>query len=163
VLSARIAAQIDELRALRVKTISKRPLQRDISLPQLHLLMSLHEDGPTTVSAVATLFGISLPSASSIVDRMEDRGLVTRGRDEADRRIVTVSISQKGRAAVEEFVGLQREQLDRLLDIMTASELTEFSAGLTALRRGLDRMTAEELATAPAKAPSSPGVISVGD
>lgn len=152
-LVAQLVCQVDHLRTLRVRSICDKPLHRDISLPQLHVLVTLHEKGPMTVSAIAHLFGMSMPSASSISDRMEDRGLVTRVREETDRRVVTVDVTERGREAVEEFVGLQREHLDRLLDAMPVADLEDLSRGIAALQRGI------ELAAMSARAPEEPQAV----
>jgi DNA-binding MarR family transcriptional regulator len=41
------------------------------------------------------------PDLTRLLDRMEDRGLVSRRRDERDRRVVTVRIASKGLDALE--------------------------------------------------------------
>ena len=41
------------------------------------------------------------PDVTRLIDRLEKRGLVTRARDSADRRVVTVRISPSGGALVE--------------------------------------------------------------
>jgi DNA-binding MarR family transcriptional regulator len=153
-LLEQLVGQIDQLRTLRVRSICDKPMQREISLPQLHVLMTLHDTGPMTVSAISHLFGISVPSASSIVDRMDDHGLVTRVRDGNDRRVVTVDITDRGRVAVEEFVGLHRDQLDRLFGAMSGEDLEDFSRGLAALQRGIER--AGELTRSASSEDASP-------
>jgi len=36
------------------------------------------------------------PDITRLLDRLEDRGLITRGRDSADRRVINIRISQAG-------------------------------------------------------------------
>ncbi len=75
---------------------------------QLHVLGLLREVAPMTVSHLAARLGISPPSASAIVDRMVDAGLVARERSEEDRRVVSVSLTPAGEAALKEAIGGRR-------------------------------------------------------
>jgi DNA-binding MarR family transcriptional regulator len=90
---------------------------------QLHVLGLLNETGPTTVSHLAAKLGTSPPSASAIVDRMVDGGLVVRERNEEDRRVVTVSLAAAGRQALEIAIGGRREMLERVLAQLDDDEL----------------------------------------
>lgn len=133
-------AQIEALMSYRRRAFCDQPLTREVSLPQLHVLMRLQESGPTMVSELAHALGTSIPSASSIVDRMEEHGLVDRVRNEIDRRVVHVAISERGRAVVEEFGGPKRVQLQRLLSTMSTHELHDVIRGAEAVYNGLERL-----------------------
>jgi DNA-binding MarR family transcriptional regulator len=140
-LIAEAEAQIDAFIAYRRRSLCAHPIKRDISLPQLHILMTLQERGATMVSDLATALQISTPSASSIVDRMEQHNLVQRVRDETDRRVVHVMITEHGRTIAEEMIGLHREQVGRLLDTMTDEELQHVVHGLKAVHSGITRVS----------------------
>ena len=68
----------------------------DISLPQWVILSCLWREGALTVGALAEIAGTGLPAMSRIVDRMAQRGLVERQRDDADRRLTVVTLTRKG-------------------------------------------------------------------
>ena len=90
-------------------------------------------------------------SATGIVDRMEQRGLVERRRDDDDRRVVRVALTATG-ATFGGIAAERRERLAALLDELTEAELDGFLAGLRAMRRGrepLHRLKAERAPTAP--------------
>lgn len=133
-------AQVEALLSYRRRAFCAQPMTREVSLPQLHVLMRLQDSGPTMVSELAHSLGISTPSASSIVDRMEEHGLVDRVRNDIDRRVVHVAISARGRIVVEEFGGPKQAQLHRLLDTMSTRELQDVIRGVEALRHGLERL-----------------------
>jgi DNA-binding MarR family transcriptional regulator len=71
---------------------------------------------------------------------MEEHGLVVRVRNDIDRRVVHVAISERGRAVVEEFGGPKRVQLQRLLGTMSDRELRDVIRGVEAMCRGLERL-----------------------
>lgn len=135
-----VLAQIDVLSAHRRRAICSQPLHREVSLPQLHVLMLLQERGRMMVSELAGDLHISMPSASSIVDRMEENGLVERTRDAADRRVVYVEITERGGALVEEMMGVKRETVKGLLGAMSDQELGDLLRGIEALHRVLSRL-----------------------
>jgi len=68
----------------------------DLSLPQWVILSCLWRAEQLTVGALAELVGNGLPATSRIVDRMAERGLVTRQKHETDRRIIVVTLTDKG-------------------------------------------------------------------
>jgi DNA-binding MarR family transcriptional regulator len=105
---------------------------------QLHVLGVLREVAPITVSHLATRLGISPPSASAIVDRMVDGGLVARERSEEDRRIVSVSLTAGGEAALNEAIGGRRGWLERVLGRLDPVELGDTVRVLTRLEAALD-------------------------
>lgn len=69
----------------------------ELSLPQWVILSCLWRDGEITVSALADLVGSGLPATSRIVDRMAERGLVTRRKHKTDGRAIVVSLADKGK------------------------------------------------------------------
>ena len=132
----------DALMAYRHRAMCSRRRLRHFSLPQLYALMELQAHGRMMVSEVAGVLGVSAPSASAILDRMEDSGLVRRERDVADRRVVWVEITDGGRDAVSELMGVHRAEMRELLQTMTPGELDDVVRGMAALQRALDRLVA---------------------
>lgn len=141
-------AQFNALGAHRRRAICAQPRHRHMSMPQFYILMTLQERGAMTISELAHLLSVSAPSASSILDRMEEHELVERLRDDVDRRVVHVGITEPGSRLMEEVMGLKREQMQRLLDSMTDSELEHVVEGAAAVERALS--LAHETAEAPA-------------
>lgn len=140
--------QLEGLMSVQRRAFCSHLPQREVSLPQLHLLMVLQQDGPITVSELAHLLHVSAPSASAILDRMEERGLVHRVRDLADRRVVHIEMADHGRSVVEELTWMRQDQLQRLLGAMTEEELRALIGGVAAMRAALSRISgARESAT----------------
>lgn len=123
---ASVVAAVDAVQAWIERR--KRGMARDIhecgqSPAQFHVLGLLNELGPTTMSHLAALLGTTPPSASAMVDRMVDTGLVIRERNEDDRRVVTVSLGRDGQEALEVALGGRREMLERVLSQLDDEEL----------------------------------------
>ena len=110
-------------------------LRGALSLVHLHVLTVLEADGPLAMSRLAEALDVSVASATGIVDRMEQRGLVERRREPDDRRVVLVHATDAGNAIFEDVATERRQHLRVLLDQMTDAELEGFLAGLRGMRR----------------------------
>ena len=64
-------------------------------------LLSLWADGEGTMGALCTRIDMSRGAMTTIVDRLERRGMVGRHLSRKDRRIIKVRITRAGREAVE--------------------------------------------------------------
>ena len=71
-------------------------------------LMWLSE-GPMSLSGLAEAIGVDAPYATLIVDSLEERGLVARQPDPADRRRKLVSLTPSGCEAIERLQRIERE------------------------------------------------------
>jgi DNA-binding MarR family transcriptional regulator len=135
---------VEDLGSARRRAICEQPLYRGVSMPQIHILIMLIERGPMTVSELAALLSISAPSASSILDRMEENGLVKRERDEVDRRVVHVDVTTHGRGVVDGMMGLHRDFTSRLLQSMSDEDLQHVVRAVEAVRKALGRRDEEK-------------------
>jgi DNA-binding MarR family transcriptional regulator len=91
------AADLLDLVSLVIRGLSDN---RDMSLTALSVLGSLERLGPRRITALAASEGVSQPSMTQLVQRLEQRGLVARSSDPADGRVALVSLTDDGRAAV---------------------------------------------------------------
>jgi DNA-binding MarR family transcriptional regulator len=66
-------------------------------------------EGPLSLSGLAEAVGVDAPYATLIVDSLEERGLVERQSDPADRRRKLVSLTPAGQAAVAQVLRIQLE------------------------------------------------------
>lgn len=67
-----------------------------LSLPQWVILSCLWRKGELTVGALSELIGNRLPATSRLIDRMAERGLIERRKDNSDGRIMRIKASEKG-------------------------------------------------------------------
>jgi len=103
----------------------------DITPNQFIVMKQIHDAGQMTVSEVAEQLGVSLSAVTSQVDRLYAGGFVERGRDDKDRRLVWLRLTQKGLEmvkkclesrlrVVERYFGqLPEEDLEKLMEICT--------------------------------------------
>ncbi|MFO7714305.1 MarR family winged helix-turn-helix transcriptional regulator [Desulfosarcina sp.] len=79
----------------------------DLSVPQMNMLLMIRVREAVSVTELATLLGVSPPSVSTMVDRLVERGLLTRVPSDQDRRKVVIRVSPEaleGISRVEEMI-----------------------------------------------------------
>lgn len=85
--------RIDRIISTHMVTCESCKNLKDLSLAQLHLIMNIRKQGSMTITQIAHAMGVSPPSASVMVDRLVDKGLLVRRQNAQDRRKVEVQIS----------------------------------------------------------------------
>lgn len=111
-----------------------------ISLIHLNVVSVLEADGPQPMRALSEALDVSQASATGIVDRMEQRGLVERQRDEDDRRIVRVALTDEGRKLIEGMTRERHAHLRAMLEECSDAELEAMLVGTRAMRRAKERL-----------------------
>ncbi len=96
--------------------------------------MVLEDAGPISMGHLAELLDVSVASATGIVGRMENRGLVVRRHGESDRRVVVVDRSPAGEQIFRDIDARRREGLNKLLETLTDEELAALLTGHRALQ-----------------------------
>ena len=100
----------------------------------MHVLFLLDCEGTLAMSRLAELLDVSLPNVTGIIDRMVERGLVERGRDDSDRRVVTVQATAAGRQTVEEIDQIRRRTFAGILGRLTPEQQQRALRTFTELR-----------------------------
>jgi 4'-phosphopantetheinyl transferase len=113
-----------------------------LSLVHLQVLTVLETEGPVPMGALADSLDVSQASATGIVDRMEQRGLIERRRDDEDRRVIRVALTEAGTRLLSGVAADRRERLGHLLDELSDDELDGFLRGSRALRAARARLAA---------------------
>lgn len=125
-----------------------------LSLVHFNVLFLLSGEGPLPMNRLAELLDVSQASATGIVDRMEQRGLVTRERDAEDRRVVRVVLTPQGETLIATVAAERRDKLASLLDTLADDDAAALLQGLRALRRARDAMFAKA-SSMPADSPEA--------
>jgi DNA-binding MarR family transcriptional regulator len=93
-----------------------------ITTEQWRVLACIQSRGPLRPVDLALMLERSPNSISMLVDRMVKAGLVRRNRDRKDRRVVFVSITDKGKEAVGPAVPAGWEFMRKLLSTLSDDE-----------------------------------------
>ena len=73
-----------------------------IRLADMRALRILRDGGPMPISRFAEARSIGRSTATGVVDRLEERGLIERAFGNADRRTIAVRLTPRGLTALED-------------------------------------------------------------
>ena len=86
---------------------------------------------------MSRLLLVNRSNITSLIDRMEHGGLVTRGPDPDDRRSKVVKLTPKGRQRLLAIDGPYTEEVKRIMKALTEKEMRELNAMLEKVRKKL--------------------------
>jgi DNA-binding MarR family transcriptional regulator len=101
-------------------------------------LASIDRHGPLTPSELAAHERVQRPTATRLLTRLEELGLVDRAPDPADRRSSLISATAAGRALLREQRSRKEEFLAQRLAALDADELQTLERAAGILERVLD-------------------------
>lgn len=79
-------------------------------------------------------------SLSEMLTRAEETGLLTRSADEADRRIQRITLTARGRQAVQEMENLREKDTEKKTSCLTEEEKIQFCALCNRLSEHLESL-----------------------
>ncbi|MBO8172864.1 MAG: MarR family transcriptional regulator [Bacillaceae bacterium] len=90
---------------------------------QFYLMKHMSCKQRSTVSEMAELMGVKPSAITGIVDRMHNHGLVNRDRDQEDRRVVWVSLTDKGKQVLMETERKRIDIVKKYISLMEPAKL----------------------------------------
>lgn len=94
----------------------------EFSPPQIHALLWLGADGALPMNVLAQRVGVSVKTATGLVDRLAESGHVERLRAERDRRVVKVGLTSSGAAAARLLEAGIRQNTRGMLSLLTEAD-----------------------------------------
>jgi MarR family transcriptional regulator, organic hydroperoxide resistance regulator len=99
-------------------------------------------NGQITPAALARRLFLEPHSASELINRMQQKGLVTKKQDREKGNVVRITITAKGRAVCKQVMGQQL--IHKLMSKLTIEQREHLRESLTVLYRGaLDELGVE--------------------
>jgi DNA-binding MarR family transcriptional regulator len=120
-------------------------LDLDINKTQINILMLIDENKNSSMSQISQMTGIEKSSFTRSVDCLEKQGFITRNSAENDRRIIKLSLTEKGSNAS----ALIRDDFDKYLETLisgfTAEERSEFLESLETVSKYINKILGGKL------------------
>ena len=115
----------------------------DMCLSDFAVLELLLHRGPQPVNAIGKRIDLTSGSITTAVDRLEERGLVQRNADKADRRTRVVSLTAEGRGRIREAFAHHQHSMDQAAAGLTDKERDTVIGLLKKLGLAAEAMLAE--------------------
>lgn len=94
----------------------------EITPPQFEALQYLLSEENITIGELSNKMYLACSTITDLIDRMEKNALVKRVRDEKDRRIVRISVLEKGHEIINEVLDARRNYLGIILNDLNYDE-----------------------------------------
>jgi DNA-binding MarR family transcriptional regulator len=111
--NADLASEIERLLTsgigITARAIDQTADAAELTLVQWRVLVIASQTDGLRIGKLAAHLGISIPSASRLVRRIEAQGLVTATRADDDRRATNIALTKAGRVIVDAVVRCRRE------------------------------------------------------
>jgi DNA-binding MarR family transcriptional regulator len=101
-------------------------------------LASIDRHGPLTPSELAAHERVQRPTATRLLARLEEDGLIDRASDPADRRSSLISVSAAGRTLLRRQRSRKNQYLARRLATRPADDVATLERAAAILERMLD-------------------------
>ena len=140
-----ISEVIDNLRrAIQAIDRYSRAAEQETGLtgPQLWAVTHIAKEAPIRVSELARRMYLHPATVVGILDRLAAKELISRNRSTADRRVVEIELTGKGRELVEKAPEVAQDMLVTGLEALDSGRLKQVAEGMAQLVRILG---AEEL------------------
>jgi DNA-binding MarR family transcriptional regulator len=110
---------LDQAVDLTVRFLSDRA---DLSASAAFAMNRVCREGPIRLTTLAAKEGVSQPSMTQLIQRLERLDLVARLADPDDGRAALIGITQHGQKLLDERKRMRRDRLTALMETLAAEE-----------------------------------------
>lgn len=126
------------VRFLRFGLQSHKKLEDDLyrvglTPPQFYVLATIGYAGRLPFGEIGAKMMVTVSNLTGIVDRLEEKKLVSRERDEKDRRVVHVVLTDKGAKLYKSTIPLFEKSVSEIFAPLDSTQQKELSALLRKL------------------------------
>lgn len=115
-------------------------LNLGINKTQTNILMFINENNDRSMSEISSMSGLEKSSFTRSIDYLVDNGFIARNSSEEDRRIIRLSLTNKGARAARMIKNDFDLYLDSLISGFSEKEKKEFFESLTVVSEYMNRI-----------------------
>lgn len=124
------------------------PMPPDLTMQQLRVLGHVVKQQGISHQELGALLEVSAPTASGLVDRLAEKGLVCRSDDPDDRRVRRLHATEAGLAVMRQMDSMFERALAVVAGELSIDDLDLLCRGARAMLGALDRIRAAKGADA---------------
>jgi len=96
----------------------------------IKILTILYQHAPMILTEIGKRLDIEKGSLTTLIDSLEEKNLVVRSNDPADRRKTLISLSTKGMEEMDRVMDFYAKRIDDSLSMVDPGEIKEFQINL---------------------------------
>ncbi|MDR7235912.1 MarR family winged helix-turn-helix transcriptional regulator [Neobacillus drentensis] len=93
-----------------------------LGITEFSVLEVLYQKGKQTIQQIGTCILVSSGSMTYVIDKLEQRGLLSRNACPDDRRMIHVILTDDGNKLMNEIMPKYHEFVDNMFDTLTSDE-----------------------------------------
>lgn len=106
---------------------------KDITNNDMHVIEAIGLGEPKNMSTIAGELSVTVGTLTIAMNSLVKKGYVSRERGEIDRRVVYISLSERGRAAYEQHAKFHKKMIDAAISQLEPEEMEVLLKALTKL------------------------------
>ncbi len=108
---------------------------QDITSNDMHVIEAVGIGEPKNMSSIARTLSVTVGTLTIAMNSLVKKGYVFRERGKEDRRVVYISLSERGKAAYEHHAKFHRAMIDSVSKELSPKELKMLVETLTKLNK----------------------------
>lgn len=108
---------------------------REISINDMHIIHAIGVKESRNMSAVAKSMSVTVGTLTTAINNLVKKGYVARVRSAEDKRVVLLSLTDKGISAYKKHAGFHRQMVQSVMEGFGGEELEVLTRALEKLRR----------------------------
>ena len=108
---------------------------RDITNNDMHIIEAIGMNEPKNMSTIAREISVTVGTLTIAMNSLVKKGYVLRERGKEDRRVVYISLTERGRAAYVHHARFHKAMIDSISDELTSEEMELLIKTLTKLNK----------------------------
>ena len=122
----------------------RKAAELELTFSQAQVLFYAEQHPDCIMGDVAKAYDVTLSAITQIINRLEQKGFITRRTDPTDRRVYTLDLTPEGKTLVRELHILQIGALEHVLTRMSAPDRDRVLKGLEAFVNAARRPVGED-------------------
>lgn len=107
---------------------------KEISINDMHIIDAIGRKEPKNMSTVAKSMAVTVGTLTTAINSLVKKGYVSRVRSSEDKRVVLLSLTEKGEAAYERHAEFHRKMVQTVMDGLEDRELEVLVGALKKIR-----------------------------
>lgn len=108
---------------------------QDITNNDMHIIEAIGMNEPKNMSTIAREISVTVGTLTIAMNSLVKKGYVLRERGKEDRRVVYISLTERGRAAYVHHARFHKAMIDSISDELTSEEMELLIKTLTKLNK----------------------------
>ncbi len=124
ILNELLAKNFKDILKIEELILKGYEVSSNLTMPEIHTIESVADHAGELMSEIAKDLKITISTLSITINRLLEKGYISKVRQESDRRSVTLELTDKGKAVNKVHKKFHEEMISFVIDKMDTDEIT---------------------------------------